>query len=395
VRSKETPRVPAPSKSKIRLRNLWFSIHKWLGITLAILIVPISLTGSALVWHDALDTALNPDRVVDSGPPSLDAQAYGDAALRALEPGHRIASIRFPAPRGPVVVTAVRPAPGATRLPRTTVWLHPEDARILDRAGSNDGFVRILHRLHGSLMVPGVGRQFVGWVGVAMLASSLTGLWLWWPVGGGLGRGLRWRRQPTTNANLHHLAGFWIAVPLAMLSFTGVWISFPGMFGGAAPPAAAGARAGPPLPVVETRQSADTVRWAGLRRDRGHLETIVWPTDRAPYWTVAYRSEEGSYEFRVDDASRAVTAPGPQPETTARTMRRWHDGTGMGPIWQIVIFIGGILPALLAVTGIVMWLRTRKWRGGPKRAASSSPGGEGDHACPERRRRRRVKHGGG
>ena len=37
-------------------------------------------------------------------------------------------------------------------------------------------------------------------------------------------------------------------------------------------------------------------------------------------------------------------------------MRRLHDGTGMGPVWQIVIFIGGIIPALLAVTGIVMWL---------------------------------------
>jgi uncharacterized iron-regulated membrane protein len=40
----------------------------------------------------------------------------------------------------------------------------------------------------------------------------------------------------------------------------------------------------------------------------------------------------------------------------------------MGPIWQIVIFLGGIAPAVLAVTGIVMWLRTRKWRGERKRA---------------------------
>ncbi|HEX8643198.1 MAG TPA: hypothetical protein VF702_04715 [Allosphingosinicella sp.] len=44
-------------------------------------------------------------------------------------------------------------------------------------------------------------------------------------------------------------------------------------------------------------------------------------------------------------------------------MRRWHDGDGMGALWQIVIFVGGIVPALLAATGIVMWLRTRRWRG--------------------------------
>jgi cytochrome b subunit of formate dehydrogenase len=34
----------------------------------------------------------------------------------------------------------------------------------------------------------------------------------------------------------------------------------------------------------------------------------------------------------------------------------------MGPVWQTIIFVGGIVPALLAVTGIVMWLRSRGWR---------------------------------
>jgi len=50
------------------------------------------------------------------------------------------------------------------------------------------------------------------------------------------------------------------------------------------------------------------------------------------------------------------------PETLSRTMRRIHDGTGMPLLWQIIIFIGGILPAILAVTGILMWLRMRRRR---------------------------------
>ena len=62
------------------------------------------------------------------------------------------------------------------------------------------------------------------------------------------------------------------------------------------------------------------------------------------------------------DASGAVTTRAPQPETLARTMRRWHDGTGMGPVWQAVIFVGGIIPAALAVTGVTMWIGTRRWR---------------------------------
>lgn len=357
--------------SNIRLRSLWLSIHKWIGILLAILIVPISLSGSALVWHDWLDEALNPEREVSAGPATLPPQAYAQAALRALEPGHRVASIRFPGSEGPVAVTAVRPAPGAPRLPRTTLWLHPSDLSVLDRAGGNEGLVRTLHVLHGSLMVPGVGRQIVGWVGVFMLVSSLTGLWLWWPIGGGLRRGLRWRRQPTANANLHHSTGFWIAIPLAMLSFTGMWISFPGVFAGGSAPAGA-ARPAPPLPLVETVQQPERVLRSAAQNEAGRLEALTWPTDRSPQWTVTFRGNDRVHEVKVEDAAGAVTRPEPRPETTARKMRRWHDGDGMGIVWQVLIFLGGLAPALLAVTGIVMWLRTRRWRGKAKRDAAAN-----------------------
>jgi uncharacterized iron-regulated membrane protein len=41
-------------------------------------------------------------------------------------------------------------------------------------------------------------------------------------------------------------------------------------------------------------------------------------------------------------------------------MRRIHDGTGMAALWQAIIFLGGLVPAGLAVTGILMWLRARR-----------------------------------
>jgi uncharacterized iron-regulated membrane protein len=66
---------------------------------------------------------------------------------------------------------------------------------ILDKSLGRSGILRQLHMIHGSLMIPGVGRQVVGWLGVAMLISSLTGLWLWWPTVGQWTRGLRWRRS--------------------------------------------------------------------------------------------------------------------------------------------------------------------------------------------------------
>ncbi len=111
-------------------------------------------------------------------------------------------------------------------------------------------------------------------------------------------------------------------------------------------------------------------RWLTAARPYadGALASITWPTDQDAEWRVAFRREGGPAEIKVSDATREVTPPKPpQPETLARTMRRWHDGTGMGPVWQAVIFIGGIIPALLAVTGILMWLNSRRWRGATAR----------------------------
>ena len=356
----------------LRLRGLWFSVHKWIGLLLALLIVPISLTGSALVWHDWLDETLNPHRYAVSGAPALTPAAYAARARAALGPGERVLSIRYPEhDGGPVTVIAVGAArPGAARPPRTSLWLDPADGRLLDKAASDSGAVRVLHSLHGSLMVPGWGRTIVGWVGIFMFVSCLTGLWLWWPVTGSVRRGLRWRRQNSTNANLHHQMGFWILLPLAMLSFTGFWISFPSVFSAfeasqpkaksAAPDRARAMRA---RPLERTALTADAALAAARPHASGPLVAVNWPTDQNASWKLAFAREGGPAEVEIADSGGKVTPPRPpRPETRARTMRRLHDGTGMGTAWQVVIFIGGIIPALLAVTGIVMWLRSRGWR---------------------------------
>ena len=361
--------------TSMRLRGLWFSVHKWIGLCLAILVIPIALSGAVLVWHDWFDETLNPQRyAVTSSTPALGPSAYAASAQSALGPGERIASIRYPDAEegGPVIVSAVQPprdGAGGGRPMRTSVWLDPGTGRVLDKASGNAGIMQFIHGLHGSLTVPGWGRTIVGWVGIFMFVSSLTGIWLWWPITGSLRRGFRWKRQNSTNANIHHLTGFWIALPLAMLSFTGFWISFPGVFGAfeaSQPKGGDGsdrARALRAQPLERTAMIADAARAAAQPLATGPLVAITWPTDQSSSWKVAFARAGGPAEVAVDDATGAVTRPqGLRPETNARLMRRLHDGTGMGPVWQTIIFLGGIIPAILAVTGIVMWLRSRGWR---------------------------------
>ncbi len=356
--------------SAVKMRRTWFSVHKWLGIIFAVVVIPLSFTGAALVWDTALDKAVNPQRFAVSGTATLPPSAYVTAASKALTPGEQIASIRFPEGDGPVVVSASAPSKGAARPgppQRTNLYLDPPTAHVLDTAKSNDGLLRVLHQLHGTLMIPGVGRSIVGWLGVAMLISSLTGIWLWWPLTGSFRSGFRWKRQSTTNANLHYLTGFWISVPLAMLAFTGIWISFPAFFasisGAKAPNPADRARMMAARPLVATKQSVDGAFALARPLASGAPVQVTFPTDKAPEWKVSFAREGGPAEVVIDDARGTAKPPKPpQPETIARTMRRWHDGHDMGLPFQSLIFLGGMIPVLLAITGIIMWLRTRKWR---------------------------------
>ncbi|HET9335497.1 MAG TPA: PepSY-associated TM helix domain-containing protein [Sphingomicrobium sp.] len=358
-----------PRSTKKQLRATWLQVHKWIGLALAILIIPISLTGSALVWHDWLDAQIEPQRHASYGEATMPPSAYAASAKRVIAADERIASIRFDAESGPVVVTATRqlPAGSSGRPERTNVWLNPTNAVVIDKASASSGLVQVMHVLHGSLMVPGWGRTIVGWVGVFMFLSCLTGLWLWWPLTGSFRSGLKWKRRKTVNANLHYFSGFWILIPLAMLSLTGAWISFPKVFGAfesrPAPSANDRARAMRAMPLETPALTADRAVAAAKPHATGRLASIGWPTDQNAEWKIGFSREGGPAEVVVPDATGEAKAPKPpQPETLARTMRRWHDGTGMGPVWQIAIFLGGIIPALLSITGIIIWWRARKPR---------------------------------
>jgi len=352
--------------TKVRLRNAWFQVHKWIGIILAIILIPLSVTGSLLVWDEPLDRLLQPAHYAASGGAALPASAYVATARQALPAGSRIVSMRIG--EGPVMVTATPLKPSKMRGPalRLGVWVDPATGRLIDSGLSVSPLLRWAHIFHGSLQIPGPGRAIVGWLGVAMLLSSLTGIWLWWPVAGSVTRGFCWKRQPALDANLHHLVGFWISVPLAILSLTGVIIAWPQMIGRTTNSMTRMVQ----TPLTVTRLTVDqAIAAAGTE---GKI-MVTWPTDKVPSWTIA--AGRGR-TIKVDDATGAATPDMDSKRDRVRPFyRRLHDGTGLGIVWQTIIFLGGLAPAILGVTGIIMWLRTRGWRADVarrKRALASS-----------------------
>ena len=248
------------------------------------------MTGAALVWHDWLEEQLDPQRYdVFGAEPRLPPSAYAAAAARRARRRRRLAAMRYP--KG-------EPA-GRGRLQAAARWRGGPPSGpmsgsiparlVIDAAGRNSGLVRVIARLHGSDDPRRGAGTMVGWVGVVMFVSCLTGIWLWWPMSGGFRRGFRWKRRNSTNANIHLLTGFWIMMPLAMLSFTGVWISFPGV--GFGRPAGGAPRRPRPAPAHAARQTRSHPGRGARRRPadvaRRPLIGITWPTDRAPEWKFA------------------------------------------------------------------------------------------------------------
>ena len=373
------------------LRRLWLNVHLWIGVGLAVLLIPISISGGLLVFHDDLDALLNPQRYAVSGTTvALPASAYLAKAADALakEPGHlQVTALRFPeAPGQPLQAMARAQERGGGGRPRfLTVFLDPPTGAVLDVLDFRASLFGFLHVFHENLMLPQYnGRQIVGWAGTGMAILSLTGIWLWWPRNGALLAALRWTRSPRFTFNLHNMLGFWIAIPLAAVSITGIYLSFPqtarSMMASMAEMSPGGQRGGFNSTVVaRPALTADAALDRALQAvPSSRPVTLSLPTQNrggagssrangggapAAMWRIQLeRSDNGEpATVSVDDGSgQASVAAARKTGDRAASWIRWiHEGSHSGPVWAFIVFLTGVFPPVFAVTGIIMWLRRR------------------------------------
>ncbi|MBX9847567.1 MAG: PepSY domain-containing protein [Xanthobacteraceae bacterium] len=356
-----------PAETTFRLRRVWLQIHLWLGIGLAVLLVPVSLSGAALVWHDHLDALTSPGRYAATAGEPLPPSQLVQRAAAVLEPGFQPVAVRMPESAGwPATVTAREGRRGEGGRPRfLTVYLDPPSGRVLDVSEFRNSLIGFLHRFHENLTIPEwSGRAIVGWSGVAMLILSLTGIYLWWPRNVGFLRGLRWARGPTLPLNLHHLFGFWISLPLAAVSATGIYLGFPqqgrDLLSQVAPmtPPQRGGFAAPLMQRTEL-----TIDHAVETATGARLAAVFVPTQQSGAWRVQLREGQSEHlttvmvEDRSGNARRVESLSG---DRVALWIRWIHEGSHSGVVWQALVFLCGILPTLFTVTGLLIWLRKRK-----------------------------------
>lgn len=371
------------------LRRLWLNVHLCLGLGLLLPVGLIGLSGSVLVFHDELERALSPARyAVTAGPPAQPSRLV-EAARIALGEDFAVASLRYGEHPGEPVVANARArgrAPEGQPAQSRRVYLDASSARVIDIANPRGGFFGVMHQLHGTLLIPEVGRKVVGWMGWSLLISALSGLWLWWPRSGAFLKAWRWRRGPLLSFNLHHLVGFWIAIPLAVLAATGIYISFPQSARSFAQwvTQAENPRdlhdSGPPRgggqPLAHTHLGIDEV--AAIARaaaSNADLVQLTLPTrprgDGVPTWRAELRGEGGeqNLQLTVSDVSGQAKLRASNPtDGLALLMRRIHDGNDQGLWWRVLVAVGGVAPAFLGLTGLLIWLKSEAAKRAAKRA---------------------------
>jgi uncharacterized iron-regulated membrane protein len=318
------------------VKRVWVQIHLWLGWTLGSIGTVIGLSGSFLVYDHEIDAWLNPQRYAVSGPEASRSFAEYAASARQAVPGARIAGMRMPDQEGaPIMVTARGQGPGFYR-----VFVDPPTGEVLE-AVPGGGLVGWVHRLHENLTLREYwGREIVGAAGIAMLVSSLSGLYLWWPARGRFREALGARKGLPWSRNLHYLLGFYGCAVLALLSFTGIWLAY--------------VDAGRTVVSTFSPLSPRAVE-AGAYRVSLRDETLF------------VEAATGNVVRRVRGWDRTAG------DRFLAAQRGLHSGEVLGPA-RVLLFVGGLLPAVLVVTGTTMWLRQRR----RKNVATSS----GDVAAP-------------
>ena len=359
-------------------------LHRWLGLTLGLLLVLIGLSGSLLVFNRELDSALNPallrNRAACAAP--LDADTVV-ARLQQHWPQARVGMLVLPQQEGGSYRLQFK-APGVAlneamldACSGELLGARDRDAVALDRAH----LMPLLQRWHTMLLQGKAGRAALGYLALVWLAMLLGGLLLAWPLRSGRAA---WRRALSVKLNqsalrghldLHRAAGL-LALPLMLATaFTGLYNGLPELVRSA---------------VGQVAEVAPEHRRIALEPLAPGESAIGWNAARAaaePYLSngvqllaLSRQPERGLFQARLlrpDDWQRTGTVrlfislrdgkvvevvnplAGKSGDRFIAALFPLHSGQLGGAAGRVIVALSGLLPALFFITGISAWILKR------------------------------------
>jgi uncharacterized iron-regulated membrane protein len=352
-----------------RTVRILFSIHAWAGICTGLLLLIVCLSGSIIVFKHEIDRWANPSITARPQVPAQHRaplqQVYD--AVREARPAARIESIWPPDPVTPVHMAFLRHPDGS----REKLAIRADDAGVIGPVESQLG--QYLRTLHVFLFIG--PRWIVGFLGVVMLVLIATGFVIHRKILAELFTH-RWRQSlRTLFSDTHKAAAIWGLAFHLVIAFTGAWLGLKPVFTGA------WAAMFPPVAVVEAARpstppnapAVDLDQLAAVARTQvPGLDTrfISWTqhTDGTPAVRFAGRLEghlaSNAYVLVAVGDGRVLAALDPRTAgfwvLVDGLMEPLHFGD-FGGVWlKWLYFILGLSPAVLSISGTLLWLDKRR-----------------------------------
>ncbi|MEO3414378.1 PepSY domain-containing protein [Roseovarius sp. CAU 1744] len=218
-----TNRVPDTPESHKCYKAAW-RWHFYAGLYIIPFFLMLAATGLTMLWLAYLDGRDGERIAVVPQEQTLAVSALADVAVEAV-PGGTLKTYLSPHRDDMAAVFRVD-RDGAAHM----VAVDPYDGTLLQIYPRRSGWYDFMDNLHSSLMLGVTGDRMIEIAASLGMVLIATGLYMWWPRGGGwraalfpaVGRGRNlWK-------SLHGAAGFWISTVLIFflisgLAWTGVW----------------------------------------------------------------------------------------------------------------------------------------------------------------------------
>jgi uncharacterized iron-regulated membrane protein len=350
------------------VRRVLLVLHEWVGLISAAFLIVIAVSGSALVFENEIDRALNPSLSYVTPPPG--AQRLPLERLLAAVNGARADD---PAGGLRIADTPDQSFEFSSRLRRST-FVDPYTGTILGSRNREQSFARWMHLLHTRFVAGEIGEAMVGWFSVAMLLLAVSGLVLWWPRRiAALRTTASWKR---TNFDLHNVLGFYSSLVILAITLSGVLIAFerttdpivkrlnstPDPAPPQSTPIAGGTRIALDEAVATAQSALPGVFVSNISlpaNPKAAFRILAkFPEDRTP---------AGRSRVHIDQFSGRVllvenTRTAPAGTRLLNLKRSAHTGDIFGAPTQALYFLVSLGIAVQAITGVLIWWNGRKQR---------------------------------
>ncbi|MDX2220482.1 MAG: PepSY-associated TM helix domain-containing protein [Burkholderiales bacterium] len=380
-------------------------VHRWTGIVLATFLVLAGLTGSLLAFHHEIDAVLVPElhSVTPTGTmASLDEVA---ARIEAAHPGLVVGYFLFSAAEGSSIRAIMNTveAAEAGRLDRDSprpseVYINPHSGAVLGTRNwgevglSRAHLVPMIYRFHMSLLLGKTGQWIMGIIAVLWMATMMVGAFLAVPRIAHLQKAfvIKWQSSRARMLfDLHRSVGLIGGVLLVVIAFTGLYMNLPQVIEPAV--AAMSPFSERPASVRSADQRRDQtwqVGWdAALATARAAhpVDPVagIGKIEARGYYQVRFLlpgdiMDSGTVRYFVDGRNGQLLGHfNHRSGTLGDKIRVWqfplHSGQGFGMPGRVLVLLIGLLPPLLALSGLWLWLRRRRLRRAAMTETDDSP----------------------